>query len=94
MSLSFVSQFCSDQTKTGDGSAMYSKKCPDNDQNRAYDICTPFCNCSCCGTNITNACIVAADLETPVVSIVKHSEASSSLLSKVSIDFWQPPRVV
>jgi len=58
----------------------------------AHDICTPFCICSCCSTNI-----VVKDFqplpEQPAIKRPAYSPQPSSDICSAIIPIWQPPKL-
>jgi hypothetical protein len=60
------------------------------------DLCSPFCVCNCCGTQILSYFQVN-NFEFPLVSIVietKEPFYKSILTSNFFGSIWQPPQIV
>lgn len=60
------------------------------------DLCSPFCNCNCCGTQIANYYKVTTINFTIVSKSIKTQLPSykSKFISKFYGSIWQPPQIV
>lgn len=63
-----------------------------NKQEKDSKSCNPFQGCSCCIFLCDNSAVV--NLYEPLTITKEHFTYHSVLPSKITPDFWQPPKVV
>ena len=68
----------------------------EHSQDKENDLCSPFCNCACCGSQIVSY-FQATAISIPILfeSIKTQSPTYKSILSSNFYgSIWQPPQIV
>ena len=88
---------CADMGADGNEHAKSELVAADNhSHNAGSDLCSPFCVCSCCGSQMTEY-LKFAIIDFPVTfkSIKKQLPTYKSILSSNFYgSIWQPPQIV
>ena len=72
-----------DQTKTSQS---------EHHKDHADEICTPFCVCSCCSTNILVTDYSHNLIDLTLINTV-YKDHEDSKISSIIISIWQPPKL-
>ena len=57
------------------------------------EMCSPFCTCACCATNILPQNIISFQLTEPVGFALNSHGYSIPVHSEASVSIWQPPKI-
>ena len=63
------------------------------DAESSSETCSPFCTCTCCGSNISSAQFVSYKIEYTVTPQKEQLAFQSFSLQSVLNNIWQPPRM-
>lgn len=66
-----------------------------HEDTKHFEICSPFCLCSCCGSHVVNTAIASTVI--PILSL-EQNETNINLYtfqgtSKFEATIWQPPQI-
>ena len=65
-----------------------------NSNNQKFDICSPFCNCSCCPASAFYFQSVCMDFKPPIkINVTKKFEILNQHFTSFNLqNIWQPPK--
>jgi len=82
---------CADGLCGGDDQHISSEA---HENEKADDLCSSFCICSCCGYVAVDVIFSSAQLlSSPYATPALNSFYKAPHISDFSIDFWQPPKL-
>lgn len=87
---------CSDEASVESGETTHVQALCTEDahapDHAEEDICSPFCNCSCCASNSINY-LVHFESAVPELMNKVFASSLSDNISEVSLPIWQPPQL-
>lgn len=84
---------CADrQESIGNGEQRISANADTKQQQNNNDICTPFCNCSCCAASAFHQTLPHYSILKMVFQSMKYPVYTPSFRTNISFSIWQPPK--
>lgn len=81
---------CNDVHADEHGSTVIHKNADDHEEHN--DVCTPFCQCSCC-QSFVDLLQIKPFKPTAFIPNINFSNYIEESLPLLSVDHWQPPKI-
>lgn len=82
---------CADKGECNEFNQIDTSQCDDHKEH-SDEVCTPFCVCSCCSTNIL-VTDYPPDLSNLTLINTIYKAQEDSKISSIIISIWQPPKL-